>query len=69
MDQPTGLMAAQLREFIAAWSDVYAFWTERGMWHARRRDNGATVHTTAEDLAEQVMTDWLAKPVRIGRKS
>jgi hypothetical protein len=59
----------ELADFIQGWSDVYSFTFERAMWHARRRDNGAVVHVaTPEDLAEQVVADFLAKPVRIGAR-
>jgi hypothetical protein len=68
MQNATGSQAAQLREFIAAWSDVYCFEYRQGGWHARRRDNGAVVHVaTPEDLLQQVMQDYIAKPVRMRR--
>lgn len=63
--QSDRISPADFRDFLQSWSDVYVFWTERAMLHARRRDNGAVVHSaTPGELIHQVMLDYLAKPVR-----
>jgi hypothetical protein len=57
---------ADLQDFIGSWSDIYTFWIELGMWHARRRDNAAVVHAIdPEDLCQKVMEDYIVKPVKL----
>jgi hypothetical protein len=58
------LRGHDLAELSHHWGDAYAFRWESGQFHAKRRDNGAEVHTrTAADMWRAVRADYEALPV------